>query len=192
MKFQISKFKFLSSNYWKLVVFEIGNSRQGRGGFSLIELLVVFTIASVISGIGFASFTSYSRRQVVVQAAANFKQTVDLARFNALSQVKPATCSSAKELSNFKVNVCLNAICQMTSGIDYELNLTCEGLEQVQVKKKLPQNVSFSNVVGSPTCANLTFNTVSGIITGVPCEIFVNGYSNQIKVSIDSSGHASY
>ncbi|MBI4091697.1 MAG: type II secretion system protein [Candidatus Levybacteria bacterium] len=174
-----------------MVVFEIGNSPLRGVGFTLVELLVVFSLVSIVSGIGFASFASYSRRQVVVQAAANFKQTVDLARFNALSQVKPATCGSTDELSSFKVNVCSNAICQ-TSGVDYELNVTCAGLEQVQDTKILPQNITFSDVVGSPTCANITFNTVSGIIIGVPCEIFVNGYGNQIKIQIDSNGHVSY
>ena len=191
MKFQISNFKFLISNYWKLVVFEIGNSPPRGAGFTLIELLVVFTLVSIVSGIGFASFASYSRRQAVVQAAADFKQTADLARFNALSQVKPATCGSTGELSDFKVNVCSNAICQ-TSGVDYEMNLTCEGLEQVQDTKILPQNITFSDVVGSPICANLTFNTVSSVVIGAPCEIFVNGYGNQIKIQIDSNGHVSY
>lgn len=162
-----------------------------KRGFTLIELLVVFALVSIVSGIGFASFVSYSRRQVVVQSAQNFKQAVDLARFNALSHVKPTVCSASDELSNFKVNVCSNAICQ-TSGVNYEMNVTCAGLEQVQITKTLPQNVTFSNVVGSPTCGTLTFNVISSIVTGAPCEIFVNGYGNQIKIRIDSNGHASY
>ena len=164
---------------------------KSKTGFTLIELLVVFTLVSIVSGIGFASFVSYSRRQVVVQAAADFKQTADLARFNAFSQVKPATCGETFELLNFKVNVCPNAICQ-TSGVDYEMNLTCGGLEQVQHTKILPKNITFSEVVGSPICANLTFYIVSGIVTGAPCEIFVNGYGNQVKIQIDPNGHVSY
>ena len=160
-------------------------------GFTLIELLVTFTLISTISGIGFASFVSYSRRQVVVQAAADFKQAIDLARFNALSSVKPAACGANDELSNFKVNVCSNAICQ-TSGVDYEMNVTCAGLEQVYVKKTLPQGVTFSNVPGNPACATLTFNALTGVAQGLPCEIYINGYGNQVIFSVDSNGHVSY
>ena len=170
---------------------QMSNVRPGAG-FTLMELLVVFTLISIVSGIGFAAFVSYSRRQVIVQSAQNFKQTVDLARFNALSHVKPTVCDASDELSNFKVNVCSNAICQTTSGVDYEMNVTCGGLEQVQITKTLPQNVTFSNVAGSPTCTNLTFNIISNTVTGVPCKIFVNGYGNQIKIQIDSNGHVSY
>lgn len=172
-----------------------GNSikySKNSTGFTLMELLVVFTLVSIVSGIGFAAFVSYSRRQVIVQSAQNFKQTVDLARFNALSHVKPTVCDTSDELSNFKVNVCSNAICQTTSGVDYEMNVMCGGLERVQVAKTLPRNITFANVAESPTCANLIFNTISNIVTGVPCEIYVNGYGNQIKIQIDSNGHVSY
>ena len=155
------------------------NSKLLGRGFTLIELLVVFTLVSIVSGIGFASFVSYSRRQVVVQAAADFKQTIDLARFNALSSVKPAACGVNDELSDFKVVI--------INDVDYEMKVTC-GVEHVQVTKTLPQNVTF----GSPTCTTLTFNIISGVVTGVPCEIFVNGYNNQITIQIDSNGHVSY
>ena len=160
-------------------------------GFTLIELLVTFTLISIVSGLGFASFMSYSRRQVVVQSAADLKQTIDLARFSALSQVKPAACGATDELSGFEVNFCSNAIC-LTSGVDYEMNVICGGIEQVQTTKTLPDNVTFSNVTGSPTCATLTFNTITSVVTGTPCEIFVNGYDNQIKVLIDPYGYISY
>lgn len=167
------------------------NHLTSNRGFTLIELLVTFTLITIITGIGFASFASYSRRQAVVQVAADFKETIGLARFNALSQVKPSICGSTDELSNFKVNVCPNAICQTVS-VDYEMNATCEGLEHVQTTKRLPQNITLANVVGSPNCASLTFNTISGVVTGAPCEIYVNGYNNQIKVSIDPNGYVSY
>src|SRR3989304_4061483 len=122
------------------IQYTISNIQSINSGFTLIELLVVFTLASIVSGIGFASFASYSRRQVVIQAAANFKQTVDLARFNALSSVKPTTvCGETDELSNFKVVIINN--------VDYEMSVTC-GIEHVQVAKTLPQNVTFSNVPG--------------------------------------------
>ena len=176
MKFEKNYFSPLTSHF------------SPRKGFTLIELLVTFTLISIITGIGLASFVSYSQRQVVVQAASDFKQAVDLARFNALSSVKPKACSGV--LSDFKFNVCFNATCY-NSGVDYEVIVGC-GLDLSVLSKKLPQNVTFSNVVGSPNCTTLKFTPISGVVTGVPCEIFVNGYGNQIKVSIDLNGHASY
>lgn len=168
----------------------IYNLQSISSGFSLIELLVTFTLITIISGIGFASFVSYSRRQIVNQAAGDIKQTVDLARFNALSSVKPSLCSTTDQLSSYKVNFCLNALCQ-TANVDYEMVVFC-GAESVVRSGKFPQNVTVANVVGSNSCATIAFNILTSITEGVPCEIYVEGYGNQLKVSIDSIGNASY
>ncbi len=173
------------------IQYAISKTQSINLGFTLIELLATFTLISIVSGLGFASFMSYSRRQVVVQAAADLKQIIDLARSNALSRVKPATCNMNEGLSNYKINFCLNSACQ-TSQVDYEMSATCAGLEEVQTTRKLPQNVTFSNVSGSPNCAALTFDVITKAVSGAPCEIFVNGYGNQIKVSADSNGHVNY
>ncbi|HVZ66892.1 MAG TPA: type II secretion system protein [Patescibacteria group bacterium] len=162
-----------------------------QAGFTLIELLVTFSLISIISGIGFASFASYSRRQAVVQSAADLKQAVDLARFNAVASVKPTDCSDTDTLSNYHVNFCANAVCN-TSGVDYETVVQCGAVTEVVASRKLPDNVTFSNVGGSPVCSTIKFNALSSIAEGSPCQINVNGYGNQIRVSIDSNGYVSY
>ena len=210
MKFQISNFKFLISNHWKLgrterergrsaasgarqrwKVFEIGNSRQGRVGFSLIEILVAFSLISVLSTVGFVSFVSYSRRQVVVQAAANVKQAVDLARYNTVSFVKPSVCGGADKLSSYKLNFCFNASCQ-DSNASYEMVVICGSREEVLESKVFPKDVVVTNVPGVSNCSTIIFNLISGNSQGLPCEMYISGYGNQIKVSIDSIGHVSY
>jgi prepilin-type N-terminal cleavage/methylation domain-containing protein len=173
------------------ILYTVLNIQSANRGFTLTELLVTFTLMATIVGIGFASFVSYSRRQTAIQAAADFKQTIDIARFNALSHVKPEVCGARDRLSSYKINVCFNAICQ-TSGVSYEMTVTCGGIERAQTTKILPQNISFSNVPDSPRCGTITINTVSGSLTGTPCEIFLVGYGNQIKVSVGASGYVTY
>jgi prepilin-type N-terminal cleavage/methylation domain-containing protein len=162
-------------------------------GFSLIELLVTITLISLLSGVGFVSFVSYSRRQTVNQAALNIKQTIDLARFNALSFVKPPSCESDEQLESYRVNFCaLNAICQSGSPeVDYEVVVVCGGGQNVVATAELPGDVSMEDVQGGDNCRNITFNVLASTNQGVPCQLNVVGFDNQIPLSIDSVGNAS-
>lgn len=162
-----------------------------KKGFSLIELLVVFSLMTIVSGVGFAAFSSYSTRQIVVQSAGNLKEVIDEARFSALSSVRPTVCAADDALSSYSVIFCNNALCS-TNGASYELTVLCGGQAHVIKSQVLPDNVSFSNVSGSPTCGTLTFNFLSGIVTGTPCDISIDGYGNQSIVSVNSTGHVSY
>ena len=80
MKFQISNFKFLISNYWKLAVFEIVNSRQRRAGFTLIELIVGIGILAIFSTFLISAINPFEQ----------FKKTADAQRKNNLSQIQKA------------------------------------------------------------------------------------------------------
>lgn len=162
-----------------------------KAGFSLIELLVVFSLVTVISGVGFAAFVSYSRKQTIIQASGQVKEIVDSAKFNALSSVKPSSCSSEDQLSGYKVIFCSNALC-VTPGADYEASVVCGGSETVIKSGKLSDNITFSNDGVSDICGTIMFSVISGITQGVPCQINVNGYGNQSIVTIDSTGHVSY
>jgi len=63
-------------------------------GFTLLELIIVFTVISILSTIGIASFVDYSRVQVVQSAGSNLEATINMAKSRALSQTKPAGCES--------------------------------------------------------------------------------------------------
>lgn len=168
----------------------IYNQQSTSSGFTLIELLVAFSLITIISGIGFASFVSYSREQTVIQAAANLKQTIELARANANSFVKPSLCSENDELLSYKVNFCRTALCQTSS--DYEMIVSCGAIEEAVGSYSFAQNTSSSDVPGSPICTTILFNTVSKTAEGVPCEMNIDGYGNQRTLSIDSQGYVSY
>ena len=68
--------KFISSNYWKLVVFEIGNSpRSGVKGYTLIELLAVISIlvilTGIISGIIYSTLRGGSKTRITTEVTQN-------------------------------------------------------------------------------------------------------------------------
>ena len=163
-----------------------------RLGFTLIELLVVFSVITIMSSVGFASFVSYSNRQIVVQAVAHLEQTINLARFNASSSVKPASCG-IDELSAYRVNFCHTlGVCSSPTA-DYEMTVVCGGSESIQEARNLPDNVNMQDVSGgSGDCRTLTFRILSGIAEGTPCEIDLAGYNNTVRLSIDDLGHANY
>ena len=158
-------------------------------GFTLIELLVTFSIIAIIAGLGFASFSSYSRRQIVTQASYDVKQAIDLARFDSLSSVKPAVCAGSS-LDSYQVNFCSKALCK-TSNVDYEIVAACGATSKVVLTKKYPQNVTTADINGNPSCASLIFNTLSGIGTGAPCATCIRGYGNQFTIAVDANGYVS-
>src|SRR4030042_4548027 len=71
--------------------FKTENSSRG---FTLIELIVVFSILSVLSAAGLASFVTYSRTQAVTNERNNLILILNVAKARAQSQIKPSSCST--------------------------------------------------------------------------------------------------
>jgi prepilin-type N-terminal cleavage/methylation domain-containing protein len=59
-----------------------------KKGFTLIELIVVFTVLAILSTIGTISLVSYSRAQTLNQATNDLVQTLDTAKSLSGSQLK--------------------------------------------------------------------------------------------------------
>lgn len=64
------------------------NCSYGQKGFTLIELIVVFTVMAILSTIGVVSFVSYSRTQALNQTASDLVQTLNTAKSLSASQLK--------------------------------------------------------------------------------------------------------
>lgn len=73
-------------------------------GFSLIEILVTISLALIISGIGYVSFSKFSSSQALSTVYANFVNDVSEARSDTLSQVKSSTCTSTQTLVGYRIN----------------------------------------------------------------------------------------
>lgn len=163
-------------------------------GFTLIELLVSFSLIAVISGVAFVSYASYSRKQIVTQAAAEFRQTINIAKFNALSQVKPSTCLATDDLRSYTVEICINnnPNCSgVVNGRGYQIYGSCGAQNLLILTKTLPDNVSFSTTnLAYSACQRLSFKTVSGAFPNI-CDINIIGYSNTINVLHYGAGNVS-
>lgn len=189
-------FKFFSK-----IQSAIYNIQSTSSGFTLIEILVVFSLMSIVAGVGFASFVSYSRSQTLTQSASDIKGTVDKARFNAISSVKPpaqAGCGETDSLNSYTFNFCVNfnPSCtgsEFVNGRSYQIHVTCGSQTPLLVlSKTLPANVSFLSPDSGNQCQDVVFTSVSSAVAGGNCGIKVGGYGNAVNVSIDAGGYVSF
>ena len=65
--------------------------KHKSSGFTLIELIVVISVAAVISVIGIAAFVSYNQTQSLNTTAADIANMFSVAKSRAASGVKPTT-----------------------------------------------------------------------------------------------------
>jgi len=137
------------------MIFKIDNDNDG---FTIIELLVVFTVMVLIAGVSFVAFVSYNRRQVVEQSVLDYKLMIEKAKFNALSRVGPdkrvadgGDISNCSTLQKYEIRVGQD---QKT----YSLHVVCDNGEAVILTKELPDDVSFYD--GDRDCA-VGFNLLS-------------------------------
>lgn len=121
-------------------------------GFTTIELLIVFSIIAILSMVGIAAFVNYSRTQALNTATSELVTLLNTARSRAQSQVKPSVCST-QELNGYEVRLCGidSSECINSSGYNYELDVKCGGNPHLVEGKKLPANITFSDVVYPPS-----------------------------------------
>lgn len=189
----MSNLKFQMSNnaiirYWKFGIGSIENFKHSSLGFSLIELMVAFSLMALIAGIGFASFSNYNQKQTVTQASQDVKLVFDNAKFNAISSVKSTSCANSN-LVGYKVVVCSKATCLVPTA-NYEIDTMCSypDPDSLLYSKKLPQNVT---VKSSSTCTIVKYNTLSNFVEGGPCVLTITGYGIDQSINIDVGGNAS-
>ncbi len=198
----------LSVRNWKL---EIGNSHaKHERGFTLIELIIVFSVMVILSLVGIASFVSYSRSQQVDTAMKEFKTTLFTARSRALSQLRDTTCfangftGQGYELEGYQVvaccsfsSLCLSAQCN-TNTNTYELqavygNSDGSGrITQTCLGKKI-QDPGVTIDTSSKTKATyFFFSSVTGAVTtnasGATPQIGITGYGFTKIATVSATG----
>lgn len=62
-------------------------------GFTLVEILVAIGIIGTLSGVGIASYTNFSRRELLNQNSKKLVQDLRLAQSLAMNNQKPSGCS---------------------------------------------------------------------------------------------------
>lgn len=166
---------------------------QINSGLTLIEILVVFTVASILAGIGIASFATYSRSQQISQSASDIRLLVNEAKFNSLSVVKTATnaqgqtiaCGS-QSLVGYALTVVLPNQIVLTQVCD-EITPPNRDIKTVT----LPDNITITSALPSPDCTQILFSSLSASATGVPCNIEISGFGQIKTITIDAAGNAS-
>lgn len=169
-------------------------------GFTLIELIVVFSIVAVISIPGLAAFVSYSRSQAVQSSVYDLATIFQVAKSKAQSQVTidkngNDLCGTGK-LSGYQVQVCnvRSSPCVNRDNSDYELNIICDGTNingnNPILSKKLPAQVSFGQLSSETTVTSFLFYPLTGAVNSSG-KITITGYSNlkTIQIIIDAIGN---
>jgi type II secretory pathway pseudopilin PulG len=161
-------------------------STQSNSGFSLLELMVVFSLTTVLGGGGFFAFTQYSQAQEFNRGVEMLTLSYDLARNSAISNVKPESeCSSSSQstsvLEGYRVDVTEDSISLVTD---------CTGSE-VSKSQVLPKSVK---IIGYLQCTGVLYKTISGNVLNtrgsLPCTMEIyhdgnDGLSKEIIISPD-------
>lgn len=171
-------------------------AQHNTSGFTLIELIVVFSLMTILSSAGIAAFVNYSRSQQVATSIADIKTTLGTARSRALSQLKVGTCgsSSSLQLQGYEVLFCCSfAGCPTclrdgnNNTPDYEMNIVCANSDgsgltrELTYSKKFPDpGVSVANS-SNTTATSFFFSSVSAAVT-------TNGGNQLPQVSITGFG----
>ncbi len=151
-------------------------------GFTLIELIVVFSVMAVLSVVGIASFASYSRAQVLQQATNDFVNVLNTAKTRAASQIKPVQCLSTSVLQGYRVTL------NITSRT-YSINVICSGTVSSLSTTTLPVNVSFNQATANPptTTTSITYPVLTGGVNGNG-DIVLSSFSKTKTVKISPVG----
>lgn len=161
-----------------------------KKGFTLLELLIVFSIIAMISTIGIASFVSYSRQQTLNTTIFNIKNFLYTARSNALNGEKK-DCPISQALVGYAVLFCCSgSSCPICLGTNnYEMDLLCTPDGGVTVdpfleeSKKYPIGLTLSSF----TKAQYIFYPLSGGVNNAGSLTFSAFDKNQ-TISITQIG----
>lgn len=156
-------------------------------GFTLIELIVVFTILAVLSTIGIVAFLGYDQVQSIQAAKNDLSTLLYLAKSRSFSQIVPFQCSG-RGLDGYEVRICgLPSSNCISSNVDFEMLVRCQGsaVSPAITTRKLPKNISFDSQ--GTTSTSFIFPTITGGVRGNGV-IAIQGYGQQKTVTVTSTG----
>jgi len=119
----------LKSSILNPLSLSLGRRLESHPGFTLIELIIVFSIMVILSAIGIASYVSYSHSAGIDTNMKEFKTMLFTARSRALSQLRDSSCiasGATYELKGYQVvlccsfSKCFSEVCNSTQN-SYEL-----------------------------------------------------------------------
>lgn len=128
-------------------------------GFTLIEVIVVVSVAAILTTVGIASFSSYNQTEKVKTASLELVNALNTAKARAQSQEKPSSCNP---LNGYKVEFCYSGGCGGATTYSYVLYAVC-GANSVSVyNTKFPQGISIDTT--NTTANSFSFRTFTGAV----------------------------
>lgn len=159
-------------------------------GFTMIELLVVFSIIAIISSVGLAGFSSFSKEQTMKTTVDDIRAMLHSARSYTYSQLN--SCGNSQQFSGYQVVFCKTnkGSCSTCLGTnDYELDILCNGSpynSPIQ-SKKLPANITVTAAV----CKSYTFQPITNTVVSSDNQnvtVSYNGSSFSKIISVSQLG----
>ncbi len=181
--------------------FKIPISKKNGAGFTLIELIVAFSVMAILSVIGIASFVDYSRSQAILADRQKIITVLNTAKANASSQVKNSYCLNSPYPSLNKVLNGYEVI--INSDGSYTLNIQCVKTDtRVTNDINLPPTYTLSNNITFDTSTNVAkiffpLFTGKAVLTDQygntpsdPAQIVLTGYNKTKRtiITIDQTG----
>lgn len=163
-------------------------------GFTLLELIIVFSIIAILSTFGVTGFVTFSREQTLNTTTQDIKTMLAAARSYSLSQLT-AQCQFKGSFSGFQVQFCpvptSGCSCQggyEGSGSYYELDILCDNavIAPSLEHKKLPLNVTTT-----AQCKSYTFQPITGNVSGAGTfSVLYNvpGFSKTKTITVTTQG----
>lgn len=174
-KYWVQKQINLKNNYF---------NKNKLSGFTLIEIVVAFSLLMSISVISIVGFREYSDTQRTQNAAADVALLLQKARSRAQSQLKPSsvTACQTNPLSGYEVRIC-NVTGSSCSGIGrYELHVNC-GSPYLVEAKQLPPGITFA----TSSRPSFFFRVINGTVNSGT--VILDGYAVQKTVRVSGFGN---
>lgn len=158
----------------------------GYKGFTLIELIIVFSVIAVISLFGIASFINYSKAQAITNDAYNIVNLINTAKANSVSQVKPSSCNVGKVLQGYIVE--LNKTVSAKTNKGYSINVLCSVAPASPLATySLSSNVTF-DTTAVDALKSIEFRVLSGGVKLIDKNDGVLNNSSQLSGTITLTG----
>lgn len=132
----------------------------GSKGFTLIELVIVFSVITILSLFGLASFVNYSRVQAITNDANNIVNLINTAKANAVSQVKPSSCSGADVLHGYIVE--FNKPIKGVSNKGYTINVLCSKVQTTYLATNSLSSSVIFDTSASDALKSISFFVLTG------------------------------
>ncbi len=158
-------------------------------GFTLIELIVAFSIIAILSVMSVAAFVNYSRIQAVNNEASYLIAALNTAKARAQSQVKPEECTTNLTITNDT----LSEYSVVIQPSNYKLTAKCGGVSIPVTIESGADVHNFSSPITAGGSYTITFNVLSGTVSPSPTTITLTGnwtgqnISKAITINLDGT-----